>query len=68
MQFDYIVKHIQADTDSCKSAMCMLRWAQQCTGIVPSILEDTAPLLYLEGQRVNNLRDRLQHINDKLPL
>eukprot|EP00957_Ditylum_brightwellii_P168253 12809218-Ditylum_brightwellii.AAC.1 len=29
MQLDYIVKHIRADTDSGKSAECMLQWAQQ---------------------------------------
>eukprot|EP00957_Ditylum_brightwellii_P131974 10063022-Ditylum_brightwellii.AAC.1 len=59
MQLDYIVKHIRADTDSGKLAMCMLRWAQQCAGTATSILEDTASLLYLEGQWVNNLRDGL---------
>eukprot|EP00957_Ditylum_brightwellii_P160174 12194188-Ditylum_brightwellii.AAC.1 len=66
MQLDYIVKHIQADTDSGKSAMCMLQWAQQCAGTATSILEDIVPLLYLEGQWINNLRDRLQCINGKL--
>eukprot|EP00957_Ditylum_brightwellii_P004239 322047-Ditylum_brightwellii.AAC.1 len=68
MQLDYIVKHIRADTNSGKSAICMLKWAQQYTGTATSILEDTVPLLYLEGQWVNNLRERLQHINGKLLL
>eukprot|EP00957_Ditylum_brightwellii_P084400 6418302-Ditylum_brightwellii.AAC.1 len=49
MQLDYLVKHIQTDTDSGKTVVCMLCWAQQCAGTATSIVEDTAPLPYLEG-------------------
>eukprot|EP00957_Ditylum_brightwellii_P100377 7651052-Ditylum_brightwellii.AAC.1 len=68
MQLDYIVKHIRADTDSGKSAECMLQWAQQCAGTATFILEDTTPLPHIEGKWVNNLRDGLQHINGKILL
>eukprot|EP00957_Ditylum_brightwellii_P111396 8496154-Ditylum_brightwellii.AAC.1 len=56
MQIDYVIRHIQANTDCGKAAKCMLQWAQLCTGIRNSILEETTPLSYLEGTWVNNLR------------
>eukprot|EP00957_Ditylum_brightwellii_P093448 7116771-Ditylum_brightwellii.AAC.1 len=63
MQIDYITKHIRAKVDSGKAADCMLRWAQHCAGTEKSILEDTAPLHYIEGRWVNNIRAGLHRIN-----
>eukprot|EP00957_Ditylum_brightwellii_P019909 1501995-Ditylum_brightwellii.AAC.1 len=68
MQIEYIIRHIQADTDCSNTAKCMLQLAQLYAGTSTSILEETTPLTYLEGIYVNNLRAGLTCINGTIRL
>eukprot|EP00957_Ditylum_brightwellii_P107649 8212487-Ditylum_brightwellii.AAC.2 len=65
-KINFVVKHLQVDLNVGKVITIALRWVQLCAGTSWHILQNTRPILHMEGVWIEHLQNGMEHINAEI--